>query len=168
MLSDSDRIRENGFNLKGEIQTGCQKLFTQGVVRHKHRLTRKVLNASSLMVFSLGSLIWWVTTLPMVWHWNKMGFKVPSNPSHSVRMRDDGMRCTWWSVYQESRNYLTSIWKQFGFIVPQLQLPCQWSRVLFLAEEFGCWDLSDRKLQLLFSEQSLPLTQDSVLIKMTQ
>ena len=33
---------------------------------------------------TLGSLIWWVATLPVAVGWSSMIFKVPSNPSHYV------------------------------------------------------------------------------------
>jgi len=48
------------------------KFFTQRVVTYWHRLPREAVGAPSLEVFkaridaALGSLIWWVATLPMV------------------------------------------------------------------------------------------------------
>jgi len=59
-----------------------RKLFTQSAVRHRHRLCRESMDASSLKVFKArldgipGSLIWWMATLPME---DQMSFKVLSN-----------------------------------------------------------------------------------------
>jgi len=52
-----------------------------------------VLSSKQLPVFkarldgTLGSLIWWVVTLPMAGGWNWMVFKIPSNLSRSVILR---------------------------------------------------------------------------------
>jgi len=46
--------------------------------------------APSLTVFKarldgvLSNLVWWKTSLLPAGGWNKMSFKVPSNPNHSV------------------------------------------------------------------------------------
>jgi len=69
-----------------------KKSFTQRVMRHWNRLPREVVDTPSLGAFStklngaLGSLIWWMAALPMAGGWSWMGFRVPSNPSHSVLM----------------------------------------------------------------------------------
>ena len=63
-----------------------------GVVRHWHRLPREAVDAPSLEMYktrldeTLGSLICWVATLPMVGVWNWVVFKVPSNLSHSMNL----------------------------------------------------------------------------------
>jgi len=36
---------------------------------------------------ALGSLSWWVAALPMTEIWSWAGFKIPSNPSHSMILR---------------------------------------------------------------------------------
>jgi len=41
---------------------------------------------------ALGSLIWWVATLPTAGGWMWMGFKIPANPNHSVNLNPAG-RC---------------------------------------------------------------------------
>ena len=33
---------------------------------------------------ALGNLVWWKVSLPMAESWNRMHFRVPSNPNHSV------------------------------------------------------------------------------------
>ena len=66
------------------------KFFTQMVVMHWHRLPRETVDAPSLEVHkarldgALGSLSWWGAALPMAGSWGWVGFRVPSNPSHSV------------------------------------------------------------------------------------
>ena len=60
------------------------------VVRPWPRLPREAVAAPSLagfkarLVGSLSTLIWWKGSLPMAGGWNKMIYKVPSNPNHSV------------------------------------------------------------------------------------
>jgi len=60
------------------------------VVRHWHRLPRVVVDAPSLEVLkarldgALCSLIWWMATLPAVWTWNWISFKVSSNPRYCI------------------------------------------------------------------------------------
>jgi len=53
----------------------------------RHRVPRETVDAPSLEAFkygALGSLIWWVITLPTAGGQNWMGSKVPSNESHSM------------------------------------------------------------------------------------
>jgi len=61
------------------------------VERHGHRLPREAVAAPSLAVFkarldgALSNLVWWKVSLPMAgWTGNRMIFKVPSNPNHSM------------------------------------------------------------------------------------
>ena len=67
-----------------------KKSFTLRVVRQWYRQFRESVDVPSLEVFKakldgvLGSLIWWVATLPMEGSWNQMIFKVLSNPRHSM------------------------------------------------------------------------------------
>jgi len=39
----------------------------------------------SMLEGALGSLSWWVAALPMAEGWKLMGFKIPSNLSHSMK-----------------------------------------------------------------------------------
>jgi len=61
---DSDRIRENGFNLRFRLDI-WRKFFTQRVVTHCNSLPKEVVDAPSLEAFKalLGSLVWWLATL---------------------------------------------------------------------------------------------------------
>jgi len=74
-------------------------------VRHWHRLPREAVDAPSLEVFkarldgALGSLSWWVATLPMAGHWGWMGFKVPSNPIHSMILLNRHCTNVWKDIF---------------------------------------------------------------------
>jgi len=67
-----------------------REFFTHRVARHRDKLPREAVDAPSLEVFKakldgdLGSLSWWRAAVPMDGSGNWMGFKSPSNPSHSV------------------------------------------------------------------------------------
>ena len=53
-------------------------------------MPREAVGAPSLEVLkarldgALGNLVWGEVSLPMAGGWNWVGFKVPSNPNHSV------------------------------------------------------------------------------------
>ena len=67
-----------------------QKFFIQRVVRCWNRLPREAVDAPSMEEFKarlgriLGSLSWWLATLPIAQGWSSIIFKVPSNLSHSM------------------------------------------------------------------------------------
>ena len=65
-------------------------VLTERVVRRWRRLPSKAGHVPSLDVFkarldgALGSLIWWLATLPTAGRWNWVLCKIPSNLSLSV------------------------------------------------------------------------------------
>ena len=77
---DSDRTRGNSFKWKEEIFE-----FDVGEVFHWGGGEAPSLEAlKARLDGALGSLIRWVTALPMEQGWGWVGFEVPSNPSRSV------------------------------------------------------------------------------------
>ena len=88
----SDRTKGNGFKLKeGRFRLVIKrKSFTQGLVKHWHRLPREAVGAPSLEVFkarldgALNNLVRWEVSLPMAGRWNWVIFNVPSNPNHCM------------------------------------------------------------------------------------
>jgi len=69
------------------------KILIYEVVTHWNRLPREAVDAPSLEAFkarldvALGSLFWWLATLPMAGDWNYMITEVLFNPDHSVILR---------------------------------------------------------------------------------
>ena len=66
------------------------EFFTLRALRHWHRLPGGAVAAPSLsgfkarLVGALSSLVWWKGPCPWQGGWNRMIFKVPSNPTHSM------------------------------------------------------------------------------------
>ena len=75
----------------GKIKIRCQEkfLYREGG-EALAQLPREAVDVPSLKVLKArldtapGRLSWWEAALPMAWGLNWVGFKVPSNPNHSV------------------------------------------------------------------------------------
>ena len=94
--SDSDRTGgdDNCFNLKeGRFKLGIsRKLFTLGMVRHRHCCPEKLWMLHPWRCSRPGWMVLWATwsggwqPCPQQEGWNFMGFTAPSNPSHSMTL----------------------------------------------------------------------------------
>jgi len=91
------------------------------VVRPWHRVPREAVAAPSLERFkarldrALSNLGWWKVSLLMAGGWNKMVFKVPSNPNHAVILHPE-------AVSQSADSFFQNSWNS-GFLEAALNLP---------------------------------------------